>query len=86
MLLNIILIIVVFYIFYRISFKNKEPFDFGSSMFVEGNFISPNCSSGTCTESDFNLNNINLIMRYADNNNFKAKQNYNSILKPNYLF
>lgn len=83
MLLNLILVIVVIYLFFKVTIKTKETFN---SMFIEGNLISPNCSSGNCLDSDFNLNNINLIMRYADNNNFKAKQNYNSILKPNYLF
>jgi hypothetical protein len=96
MLLKIIFVVVVIYLFYNLLQKHTNHFSnqtnkiietFGAeSMFMEGNFIVPNCDSGKCLSDDFNLNNINLLYRYANNNNFKAKQNVNSILKPKYLF
>ncbi len=86
MLLNIIFIIVVIYLTYNLIYK-KELFT-PNQIFVENNYTSPICNedTGKCLDDFFEQNNINIILSYTDDNNFKAKQNNNSLLKPKYLF
>ncbi len=86
MLLNIIFILIVVYLSYNLIVK-KELFT-PNQIFVQNNYTTPICNTitGNCLDDFFSKNNINIILSYTDDNNFKAKQNNNSLLKPKYLF
>ncbi len=86
MLLNIILTIVLLYLFTILI--NRESFTPSNYMYIN-EFKSPICTVGgndKCIENGFKNNNNIFIRKYMNNNNYKAKQTNDSVLIPKYIF
>jgi hypothetical protein len=85
MLLNIILTIVLLYLF--TIFINRESFIPSNYIYIT-EFKNPICSvdDSNCIENGFKNNNITFIRKYMNNDNYKAKQTSNSVLIPKYIF
>jgi hypothetical protein len=88
MLLNILLVIVVFYLFFDI-FYQIEPYynnyDNKQNMYLNLSFDYPSTNCTDCPTT-FRVTNAEIIKKIADNSNFKPNNTTNNLFDTSKLF